>query len=90
MLYPRVHAVSPRGQIVLSPDIRRAVSIGKLVLVIPKLTKREIVIQPISGGDAIEAGLGMLAGGDSLVGKLLKEKKGEGDDEAQKYAKLRS
>lgn len=89
MLYPTVQSVSPKGQVVLRADVRRALSVGKFVLVVPSIHTGEIVIKPLVGDDPVKAGYGMLSGGPSLVKVLLDEKKDELGRDRKKHVKVR-
>lgn len=91
MLYPRLQTISTKGQVVLPADMRNLLGItaGSSVAVIPEIYKKQIVIQVLTSGNAIDAGFGLLVGKKvSLTKNLLETRKKERALEKKSYASI--
>ena len=77
---------SKKCQIVIPADIRRHMGIGPGEYFEITPSDGKIVLTPL-GTDPIEAAHGMLAGGPSLTGELLKERTADKEREERKLAR---
>lgn len=80
MLLPTIVDVSPKGQILIPADIRKALGViprGK-VFIFPDIEEKKMVVEALEGENIIKYAYGMLRkkkGKQSMVKELLEERR---------------